>query len=91
MKLLNLPRGVAFLPDDGLLVTDFDNHKIVHLDRNMQFKRHIGSNGDSAYRFYRPNGIAVDKHGRYAVSDGKNYRVQVIEIIFFYFQGEGVS
>ncbi|EEB11003.1 conserved hypothetical protein [Pediculus humanus corporis] len=76
-KNLKNPRGLAFYPDGKLLVTDFDNHKILLLDSNMNIVMKFSKEGHEEGELFRPQGIAVFDNGSFAVSDCKNYRIQI--------------
>lgn len=58
---LDTPRGVCFTPSGNILVTDFNNHRIVELDNQMNLLRFIGSHGRGSNRalkkFHRPQVI----------------------------------
>ncbi|CAJ0585289.1 unnamed protein product, partial [Mesorhabditis spiculigera] len=79
-KHLDSPRGVCFLPDSRLLITDFNNHRIVMMatgngpDLNMKC---FGSEGDGEGMLLRPQGLALDQEGHLLVCDSRNNRIQV--------------
>lgn len=76
-RYFDAPRGVAWLSDGRVAVTDFNLHRVVIVEPNMQQARFIGGEGGNYLQFRRPQGIAVDQHGNIVVSDSRNSRVQV--------------
>lgn len=53
-KHFDSPRGVAFTHDDRLIVTDFNNHRLVIINPDMKSARYLGSEGSQTSQFLRP-------------------------------------
>jgi len=53
-KHFDSPRGVAFTKDGRLIVTDFNNHRLVIIQPDMQSARYLGSEGSQTLQFLRP-------------------------------------
>ncbi|RZC34830.1 NHL domain containing protein [Asbolus verrucosus] len=78
-KLLDSPRGVCFTPQGNVLVTDFNNHRIVTIDKTLSHAQFLGEEGTGPKQFCRPQGIICDDHGNIIVVDTKNYRLQIFD------------
>ncbi|XP_046662538.1 E3 ubiquitin-protein ligase TRIM71 isoform X2 [Homalodisca vitripennis] len=78
-KHFDSPRGVCFGYNGMVIVTDFNNHRLVVIDANFRNARFLGSEGHGAKEFLRPQGVAVDKNGQIIVADSRNHRIQVFE------------
>uniref|UniRef100_A0A1I7XNS5 B box-type domain-containing protein n=1 Tax=Heterorhabditis bacteriophora TaxID=37862 RepID=A0A1I7XNS5_HETBA len=77
-KHLDSPRGLCYLPDGQLLITDFNNHRLAVLSsRNAPEMKVYGSEGDVEGMFCRPQGVKIDPEGRILVCDSRNNRIQV--------------
>ena len=77
-KHFDSPRGVCFLPDGQLLVTDFNNHRLVLLSLQSNDMKFYGREGDWDGAYRRPQGLDVDPEGHVIVADSRNNRVQVL-------------
>ena len=53
-RYFDAPRGVAWLADGRLAVTDFNLHRVVIVEANMQQARFIGGEGGNYLQFRRP-------------------------------------
>lgn len=78
-KHFDSPRGVCFGFNGMVIVTDFNNHRLVVIDSSFRNARFLGSEGSGAKEFLRPQGVAVDKEGHIIVADSRNHRIQVFE------------
>lgn len=78
-KHFDSPRGVAFTPQGGVIVTDFNNHRLVVVEPNFQNAQFLGQEGASFKQFLRPQGLICDDEGRIVVADSRNNRIQVFE------------
>ncbi|KAI6180074.1 Protein LTV1-like protein [Aphelenchoides besseyi] len=78
-KTLFSPRGLVFLPDGFLVVTDFNGHRVAVVDMNRDVTDVIlyGGEGMSPGCFCRPQGVALDNAGNILVCDSRCNRVQV--------------
>ena len=69
------PWGIAALPDGTLVVTDYDNHAVKHLDLSGNLLGTYGSEGPGPDQFNQPYSAAVDPAaGAVYVSDPVNAR-----------------
>jgi tripartite motif-containing protein 71 len=73
------PRGICFLPDNELIVSDFNTHRLAVLNAHGE-PRFFGLEGTAPGFFHRPQGIAVDPDGLVLVCDSRSNRVQVLNI-----------
>uniref|UniRef100_A0AC34FTW7 B box-type domain-containing protein n=1 Tax=Panagrolaimus sp. ES5 TaxID=591445 RepID=A0AC34FTW7_9BILA len=71
------PRGICFLPDNELIVSDFNTHRLAVVNSNGE-PRFFGLEGTAPGFFHRPQGIAVDPDG--LVLDSRSNRIQVLNI-----------
>ncbi|CAD5208440.1 unnamed protein product [Bursaphelenchus xylophilus] len=76
------PRGVVFVDDDNILVSDFNGHRIVQIDttRPMESVEFYGSEGQEAGSFTRPQGMVLDPEGNLLVCDSRTNRIQVVSV-----------
>ncbi|MBU8871653.1 MAG: NHL repeat-containing protein [Gemmatimonadales bacterium] len=74
------PVGVAFGPEDMILVLDRMRHKILVFDSAYQYVTELGRPGIWPGQFYHPLAIAASDDGRVFVSQGFQSRVQVFKI-----------
>uniref|UniRef100_A0A915PYU1 B box-type domain-containing protein n=1 Tax=Setaria digitata TaxID=48799 RepID=A0A915PYU1_9BILA len=80
-KNLDSPRGVCFLHDGQLVITDFNNHRLVVMSsRGTVDMKMYGSEGDSEGSFCRPQGITTDNEGHILICDSRNNRIQVLNL-----------
>lgn len=77
-KHFDSPRGLCYTRTGHVIVTDFNNHRLVVVDPDLNNARFLGCEGNGVKQFLRPQGIALDHDGRIVVADSKNHRVQVI-------------
>ncbi|KAG5682004.1 hypothetical protein PVAND_011400 [Polypedilum vanderplanki] len=78
LKGLTTPRGCAFTPEGNIIISDFENHRLILLDSSMtKILATKGHEGNALNEFCRPSGIACDDDGRVIVSDSKNQRVLI--------------
>ncbi|VEN37474.1 unnamed protein product [Callosobruchus maculatus] len=78
-KHFDSPRGVCFTPKGNVIVTDFNNHRLVVVDNNFLQAQFLGQEGSSYKQFLRPQGVVCDDEGRIVVADSRNNRIQVFE------------
>lgn len=78
-KHFDSPRGVCFGPNSRIIVTDFNNHRLVVIESNCQHARFLGAEGTGTKQFTRPQGVVVDHDGHIVVADSRNHRIQVFE------------
>jgi len=71
----NLPRGLVFTSDGGLIVCDSDNHRIQMLSRNNKFVRSFGEKGAEPGQFNEPYDVAI-RDEAILITDRLNHRVQ---------------
>ncbi|MBI4811032.1 MAG: NHL repeat-containing protein [Ignavibacteriales bacterium] len=61
-----------------IYIADYGNHRIVHLDKNLNYISSLGSSevytGDD-FIFRYPRSIALDRFGKLYVIDGENNRI----------------
>lgn len=80
-KILDSPRGVAFDELGNVVVTDFNHHKVLTIDKKFErptvFKC---ESTDTSRPFRRPQGIVVDDQGNVIVADSKRHRIQIYNI-----------
>ncbi|CAO1387448.1 unnamed protein product [Diamesa tonsa] len=76
LKGLTTPRGVCFTPEGDIIITDFENHRLILIDGDMtRVLAAKGHEGAGMHEFCRPSGICCDDDGRVIVADSKNQRV----------------
>ncbi|KAF4522049.1 hypothetical protein B566_EDAN004031 [Ephemera danica] len=75
-KHFDSPRGVCWAPDQRVIVTDFNNHRLVVIEPDFSSARFLGGEGSQVKQFLRPQGVAVDDEGHIIVADSRNHRVQ---------------
>ena len=79
----DMPRGLAVLPDDRVLVGDVLNHRIRVLSADLQQVSTVAGDGEEEHRdgaaaqarFNGPTGLAVLPDGRVLVADSNCIRV----------------
>lgn len=76
---LVMPRGICFLPNGKIIVSDFDNHRLLLLNDNLAPRclGVVGYDQNHWLEFSRPSGICCDDAGRVIVADSKSQRVMV--------------
>lgn len=72
----NMPRGLTFTTDGGLIVCDAENHRIQIISRSNKFVRSFGEKGSNPGQFNEPNDVAVRAYNSIVVADRLNHRVQ---------------
>ncbi|KAL3285503.1 hypothetical protein HHI36_000035 [Cryptolaemus montrouzieri] len=79
-KNFDTPRGVCFTPSDEVIVTDFNNHKLLKLDITFdKSPSYIGCEGTAFKQFRRPQGVVCDDRGNLIIADSRNDRIQVLD------------
>ena len=74
------PQDVAFLPDGRVLVADgLDNHRVMILDRNMNYIGEFGGMGTGPGQFRGVHAVAVGPEGRIFALDRSGFRVNVFK------------
>lgn len=72
------PRGVCFTTSGNIIVSDFENHRLLMVDPTLSKVLHcVGREGSGIGELNRPSGIVTDDDGRIIVADSKNHRVLV--------------
>jgi hypothetical protein len=72
------PQDVAFLPDGRILVADgLDNHRVVILDRSMNYIGEFGGKGTGPGQFNGVHAIAVGPDNRIFALDRSGGRINV--------------
>lgn len=71
------PQDVVVGPDGSIYLLDAGNHRVVHLDADLQLIRVISEfeNGGSRDAFRNPRGLFVTGEGRIYVADTDNGRI----------------
>lgn len=74
------PQDVAFLPDGRVLIADgLDNHRVIILDRNLQYLSEFGGFGTGSGQFNGVHAVAVGPGGRIFALDRSNGRINVFK------------
>ncbi len=72
------PQDVAFLPDGRILVADgLDNHRVMILDKNMNYLGEVGGRGKGPGQFDGVHAIAVGPNNRVYALDRSGGRINV--------------
>lgn len=71
------PRGVSFLPNGHLVVTEFNSHCLLIIKEDLSGAHVHGQEGSGAGQLLRPQGVACDFEGNIIVADSRNHRIQV--------------
>ena len=72
------PQDVAFLPDGRILVADgLDNHRVMILDRNMNYIAEFGGQGKGPGQFNGVHALAAGPSGRIFALDRSGNRINV--------------
>jgi hypothetical protein len=72
------PQDVAFLPDGRMLIADgLDNHRVMILDKNLDYLGEFGGSGKGAGQFQGVHAVAVGPDGRIFALDRSGGRVNV--------------
>ncbi|KAF9819095.1 hypothetical protein SFRURICE_000760 [Spodoptera frugiperda] len=72
------PRGVCFTTSGNIIVSDFENHRLLMVDPTLSKVLYcVGREGSGIGELNRPSGIVTDDDGRIIVADSKNHRVLV--------------
>uniref|UniRef100_A0A8D8KI75 Protein wech n=1 Tax=Culex pipiens TaxID=7175 RepID=A0A8D8KI75_CULPI len=78
LKGLTTPRGACFTPQGDVIISDFENHRLLLIDSTLtKVLAAKGHEGSAVHEFSRPSGIACDDDGRVIVADSKNQRVLI--------------
>lgn len=73
------PRGVCFTTTGNIIVSDFENHRLIMVDPSLSKVIYsVGREGSGIAELNRPSGLACDDEGRVVVADSKNHRVLVL-------------
>lgn len=73
------PRGICYLKDNNILISDFNTHRLAIIDKNNDIK-FFGQEGIAPGLFNRPQGIAIDPDGLILVCDSRSNRIQVLNL-----------
>ncbi|MFM8533375.1 MAG: hypothetical protein ACKOEC_07255 [Acidimicrobiia bacterium] len=72
------PQDVAFLPDGRVLIADgLDNHRVMILDKDLNYLGEFGGNGKGPGQFSGVHAIAVGPEGRIFALDRSGGRINV--------------
>jgi hypothetical protein len=72
------PQDVAFLPDGRILIADgLDNHRVIIMDRSMNYLAEFGGNGKGPGQFQGVHAVAVGPEGRIFALDRSGGRINV--------------
>ena len=74
------PWHMANGPNDELLVCDYNNHRVVVFNKELQYSHSIGSQGKGNGKFQSPSGVAVDNVGHLYIADEGNGCIQKFNI-----------
>ncbi|XP_021699441.1 protein wech isoform X1 [Aedes aegypti] len=78
LKGLTTPRGACFTPQGDVIISDFENHRLLLIDATLtKVLAAKGHEGTAVHEFSRPSGICCDDDGRVIVADSKNQRVLI--------------
>ncbi|XP_055602351.1 protein wech-like isoform X2 [Uranotaenia lowii] len=78
LKGLTTPRGACFTPQGDIIISDFENHRLLLIDSTLtKVLAAKGHEGSAVHEFSRPSGICCDDDGRVIVADSKNQRVLI--------------
>uniref|UniRef100_A0A182IV79 B box-type domain-containing protein n=1 Tax=Anopheles atroparvus TaxID=41427 RepID=A0A182IV79_ANOAO len=78
LKGLTTPRGACFTPQGDIIISDFENHRLLLIDATLsKVLAAKGHEGSAIHEFSRPSGICCDDDGRVIVADSKNQRVLI--------------
>ncbi|XP_058122566.1 protein wech [Anopheles ziemanni] len=78
LKGLTTPRGACFTPQGDIIISDFENHRLLLIDSTLsKVLAAKGHEGSAIHEFSRPSGICCDDDGRVIVADSKNQRVLI--------------
>ncbi len=74
------PQDVAFLPDGRILIADgLDNHRVMILDRDLNYLGEFGGNGKGPGQFSGVHAVAVGPAGRIFALDRSGGRINVFK------------
>jgi hypothetical protein len=72
------PQDVAFLPDGRILIADgLDNHRVIILDKDMNYLAEFGGNGKGPGQFNGVHAVAVGPNNRIYALDRSGGRINV--------------
>jgi hypothetical protein len=72
------PQDVAFLPDGRILIADgLDNHRVIILDREMNYSAEFGGSGKGPGQFNGVHAVAVGPRGLIFALDRSGGRINV--------------
>jgi hypothetical protein len=66
-------------PEEGLFVSLFGRHQVLHLDRRGTPIEFVGEQGDKPGEIQGPAGLALDGANRLWIADSLNHRIQVFD------------
>jgi DNA-binding beta-propeller fold protein YncE len=70
------PYGIASTPENDIIITDYENHRVIRFSSQGIYKNHFGNLGNSPGFFNYPTDVSVDRNGFIYVADEQNTRVQ---------------
>ncbi|RZF32230.1 hypothetical protein LSTR_LSTR011502 [Laodelphax striatellus] len=78
-KHFDTPRGVCFGPNGKIIVTDFNNNRLVMIEPNFTQVCFLGNEESNMEQFNRPQGVTVDSEGHIIVADSRNNVIKIFE------------
>ena len=73
------PNGVSFLNENEILIADYRNHRLQHLNiKTGTVVKSFGQLGTGKGEFQNPTDVCLDDKGRFVVTEYTNNRIQVI-------------
>jgi len=75
---LNYPEKCSLDNKGNIWVADYDNHRVIKLNLELEFVTQIGETlvpGTDSYHFDHPRDVKVSEDGHVFVADGDNHRV----------------
>lgn len=74
------PQDVAFLPDGRVLIADgLDNHRVMILDKNLNFLAEFGGQGKGPGQFNGVHALGIGPEGRIFALDRSGGRINVFK------------
>lgn len=75
-QFFDIPRGVAFNRDGNVVMTDFNNHKIMVIRYDFLSAQVLDND---EVTFLRPQGIIVDDSGHIIVTESRGNKIQILD------------
>ena len=77
-----VPSGLAFTPDNNIIITDAINNSIQKFTMEGEFLAIVGSEGEDKLQFKSPEGVCIHPNGKIFVVDTDNHRIQILNSDF---------